>query len=73
MYLKTVVLVLLGLIIVGSGIFGALLVLVGMFGSLYNNDACYLALLIPGIYCGFMCFVALDALEHINDKWSWKV
>ena len=73
MYFKTIVAVLLGLISVGSGICGGLLVLVGVFGSLSNMDACYLTLVVPGIFCGFACFVALDALEYINDKWSWKV
>lgn len=72
-YLKIVVLVLLVIVMLGMGACGIGLALIGIVNSLVDRSVHQLILILPGLFCGLLCSSALDALEYINDKWSWKV
>jgi hypothetical protein len=73
MYLKVIVVVLLCLIVLAGFVLGGLSAIVGLICALVDNSARPLLLVIVGLFCGFMGFVALDALNYIDNKWSWKV
>ena len=72
-YLKCLVMILLVIIMLFSCICGIVLIIAGLFSSLMNRDAYPLILIFPGLFCGFMCFVAVDCANYISDKWSWEV
>lgn len=71
MYFKIIVLILLCLIMMFGFICRALLAIAGLVGALADKSALPLVLVAVGLFCGFMGFVALDAIEYINDKWEW--
>lgn len=73
MYLKVIVFVLLFLIVLAGFVLGGISAIVGLICALVDHSARPLLLVIVGLFCGFMGFVALDALNYINNKWSWEV
>ena len=73
MYLKVIVFVLLLLIALAGFLLGSLCVIVGLVSALVDQSARPLILVFVGLFCGFIGFVALDAIDYIDDKWSWKV
>lgn len=73
LYLKIIVFVALALIMVTGFIVGGGLAIIGIFSALSNMDATSLILVPMGLFCGLLGFAALDTIEYLDGKWSWKV
>lgn len=71
MYFKVIIFILLCLILIVGFSCGAILAIVGLISALVDKSALPLVLVAVGLFCGFMGFVAWDAIEYINDNWEW--
>ena len=68
-YLRYVLLAVLGLIYVFGWVTGGVGVIIGLIGFLAECDPSYLILVIVGLFCGFMGFVALDISNDLVNRW----
>ena len=69
-YLRWIVIALLAILMVFSWAAGAISVVAGIFGSLYEMNSVYLIFLPVGLFLGLMGFVSLDCFKALIDRWG---
>lgn len=68
-YLRYVLLAVLGIIYVFGWAAGGVGVIIGLIGFMAKCDPSYLVLVVVGLFCGFMGFVAFDISNDLVNKW----
>ena len=68
-YLRYVLLALLGIIYTFGWAAAVVGVITGLIGFLAECDPSYLILVVVGLFCGFMGFVAFDISNDLVNKW----
>lgn len=68
-YLKYVLLAILGTIYVFGWAAGGVSIIIGLIGFLAETELSCLALVLAGLFCGFMGFVAFDTSNYLVNRW----